>query len=136
MVRRRFRAEAASAGAAGPVQKREWRMEDGKDRREVLGQMHDADRVRRGEIPCTPKESCNSKKILAAKERKEPNDNNLRCFFYAIFVLFVVNSSSAASPPFSVFEAFWCNSIEMPFLEPLMNHLSTQAGFANQGNSR
>jgi hypothetical protein len=37
---------------------------------------------------CNSVKSCNSNKILAAKERKEHKEKNLCCFFFAIFVFF------------------------------------------------
>jgi len=41
--------------------------------------------------------SCNSNKILAAKEHKERRDKNLWCFSFVIFAFFVVNSVLVAA---------------------------------------
>jgi hypothetical protein len=70
------------------------------------------------------------------KERKEHRDKNLWRFFFAIFVFFVVNSFLVAACRAGVFPHFRGNSIQTPFPEPLMNHLSNGAAFANQGKSR
>jgi len=67
-------------------------------------------------------ESCNSKQIFAAKERKEDKEKNLCCFLFAIFVffcgqLFLLRLCGAvASAPF-------CGkSIEMPFHQGFTSH--------------
>ena len=111
-------------------------MEDASGRRGDLGEMNDAARTQRGEIPGIGEESSNSRKILAAKERKEHRDNYLWRFFYAILAFFAVNSSLVASRSSHAFEAFWGNSTEVPFHEQLMNRLSKSARFANQGKLR
>src|ERR1017187_3826601 len=56
-------------------------------------------------LQCNSVESCNSNKILTAKERKEHIDKSLWLLFFAICAFFVVNSSLVAALPRCAFES-------------------------------
>ena len=71
---------------------------------------------------CNSVESCNSNKILTAKERKEHIDKNLWRFFFAICAFFVVNSSSVAAYRAGPLAAVCGKSIQVPVHELLTRH--------------
>jgi hypothetical protein len=74
--------------------------------------------------------------VFNHKERKEHRDNNLWCFFFAIFVFFAVNLFLVAACRAGIFAHFRTNSIETPVHQPLTGKTGPFPFKLNQVKSR